>query len=560
MQRKSVLEWRYHQRVIRLLLLSLLSLRMVSCASLPQRPSRPNIVLIVAEDLSLRIGAYGDPVARTPRIDAMARESVRFTNAFTAAPVCAPSRAALITGVYAQAIGAQHMRTSRAFDEPGGGPSFSYLAVPPPEVKAFPELLRRAGYFTANHRKTDFQFGDPFTIWDVNDLEAKKSQLIWRVAPKGRPFFAMINPVITHESEIWPQKHRRVLTDPNAVTVPPYLADTPVTRIDIAQHYDNIAILDSQVGEVLDSLEADGLLDNTIVIFTTDHGDGLPHAKRRLYDAGLHVPLIVRFPDGRGAGSVRTDLVSFVDLGPTILGLAGVQPPAYMLGQPFLGPDPVPERRYVFAAADRMDVSAGEWRSVRDARFEYLVNRMPGVPFFEHIAFRDRMPSMQELWHLHAEGKLTPLQESQFTAPRPPEELYDLIADPDQTVNLVSDPTYASDLTRLRAALAEFEAKTPDLSRESERAMAERMWPGLKQPTTESPVATRVAEWDGDAIALSSATAGASIGYRLKDDPPDRWRPYVDPIPLPNGMALEAKAVRYGYAESAVVEIPASPE
>ncbi len=560
MQRKSERERRYHQRVIRLLLLVLVSTRILSCVSLPQRSARPNIVLIVAEDLSLRIGAYGDPVARTPRIDGLARAGVRFTNAFTAAPVCAPSRAALITGVYAQAIGAQHMRTSRAWDEPGGGPSFSYLAVPPPEVKAFPELLRRAGYFTVNHRKTDFQFGDPFTIWDVNELDAKKSQLIWRVAPRDRPFFAMINPVITHESEIWPQRRRRVLTDPNTVTVPPYLADTPVTRIDIAQHYDNIAVLDSQVGEILDSLEADGLLDNTIVIFTTDHGDGLPYAKRRLYDAGLHVPLIVRFPDGRDAGSVRTDLVSFVDLGPTILGLAGVEPPAFMLGQPFLGPNPSPERRYVFAAADRMDTSGGQWRSVRDARFEYLVNRMPEVPFFEHIAFRDRMPSMQELWHLHAEGKLTPLQESQFTAPRPPEELYDLVADPDQTSNLANDPSYSSDLARLRATLADFESRTPDLSRDSERVMAERMWPGLKQPTTESPVATRVAVWDGDAIALSSATPGASIGYRLSDDPPDRWRPYVGPIPRPNGTAIEAKAVRYGYAESAVIEVVNSPK
>ncbi len=546
--------------MINFAVLALVLLGTASCASLPPRATRPNIVLIVAEDLSPRIGAYGDPVARTPRIDGLAREGVRFTNAFTAAPVCAPSRAALITGVYAQAIGAQHMRTIRAWDEPGVGRSFSYLAVPPPEVKGFPELLRRAGYFTANHRKTDYQFGEPFTIWDVNELDAKQSQLVWRAAPKNRPFFAMINPVITHESEIWPQRGRPVHTDPKTVTVPPYLADTPVTRLDIAQHYDNIASLDSQVGEMLDALQADGLLDDTIVIFTTDHGDGLPHAKRRLYDAGLHVPLIVRFPDGRGAGSVRTDLVSFVDLGPTILSLAGLEPPAFVLGRPFLGPQPSRERRYVFAAADRMDTSGGEWRSVRDARLQYLVNRMPERPLFEHIPFRDRMPSMQELWRLHAEGMLTPLQESQFTAPRPREELYDLAVDPDETRNVASDPTYSSDLLRLKEALADFESNTPDLSRDSERAMAERMWPGLNQPMTESPVATRVGAGDEAAIALSSATPGASIGYRFTDDPPDRWRLYVGPIPLPNGKAIEAKAVRYGYAESAVIEVVNSPK
>lgn len=513
-------------------------------------------MLIVAEDLSPRIGAYRDPVARTPRIDRLAREGVRFTSAFTTAPVCAPSRAALITGVYAQALGAQHMRTSRGWDEPGVGRSFKYLAVPPPEVKAFPELLRRAGYFTANHRKTDYQFGEPFTIWDVNDPN-ENEQILWRAAPEGQPFFAMINPLITHESQIWPRAGRHVLTDPSTVSVPPWLADTPATRRDIAQHYDNIAILDSQVGEILDALEADGLLDHTIVIFTSDHGDGLPHAKRRLYDAGLHVPLIVRFPDGRGAGTVRTELVSFVDLAPTILSLAGVEASEFMKGRSCLRPGPSPERRYAFAAADRMGKAGGLWRSVRDARFQYLVNRMPERPLLEHDDFRDRMPSMQELWRLHAEGRLTPLQESQFAAPRPPEELYDMVADPDQTRNLARDPTHSKELERLRAALAEFEATTPDLSRESERAMAERMWPELKQPKTDTPVATRVEASDGPAIALVCATPGASIGYRFSDDSPDRWRLYVGPVRPRTGAAIEVKAVRYGYAESAVAEVAA---
>jgi arylsulfatase A-like enzyme len=515
-----------------------------ACAVAPLRSleprasdARPNILLIVAEDLSPRLGAYGDPVARTPRLDQLAREGVRFTRAFTAAPVCAPSRAALMTGVYAQAFGAQHMRTSRAFDARDPSHSFKYLAVPPPELKAFPERLRRAGYFTANHLKTDYQFGEPFTIWDEMDAD-ETAWFLWRAAPPGQPFFVMLNPVVTHESRIW--NRDPLVTDPNAVTVPPWLADTPVTRRDIAKHYDNVATLDSEVGEILDALAADGLLDSTIVIFTTDHGDGLPHAKRRPYDAGLHVPLIVRFPDGRGAGTVRTDLFSFVDLGPMILALAGVEPPR------------ATARDYVFAGADRMDKVPGYWRSVRDERFQYLVNHMPERPLFEHIKFRDLMGSMQELWRLHAEGRLTPLQESQFTAPRPAEELYDLDADPDQTRNLASDPSYRAELERLRAALADFEAHTPDLSREGERAMAERMWPGLVQPKTERPTATHYPE---GAIELSCPTPGASIGWRLGGDPPNHWRLYVEPIHAPPRAEIEAKAMRYGYAESEVVEI-----
>jgi len=534
----------------------------------------PSVLLIVAEDLSPHLGAYGDPVARTPRLDQLAREGIRFANAFTTGPVCAPSRATIQSGMYPRSIGAMHMRTSRAWDPPGSPKSFSYLAVPPPEVKAFPELLRRAGYFTVNQLKTDYQFGEPFTIWDAFDPD-ESHRTVWRSAPGGQPFLAMLDPWITHESFLWPtegktqdkvlaavaERNARAfaghpsLIDPNAVPVSPYLADTPDTRRDVARQYENAALLDAQIGEILDALRDDGLADRTIVIFTTDHGDGLPNAKRRAYDSGLHVPLIVRFPDGRGAGTVRGDVVSFVDLAPTILDLAGLPVPSFMQGQPFLGPHARP-RQYAFAAADRMDTAPGKWRSVRDARFQYLANRMPDVPLLQPIKFRDALLSMQELWRLHARHALTPLQESQFTTPRPSEELYDTAADPDETRNLAGDPAYAEVLARMRAALAEFEARTPDLCPDGERAMAERMWPGLRQPRTEPPRAAHLTQNGVDLLALASPTPGASIGYRFERDPPARWRLYVDPVRVPAGLELEAKAVRYGWAESASVRLP----
>jgi N-sulfoglucosamine sulfohydrolase len=255
-----------------------------AAATLPlgrQAERQPNILFIVAEDLSPRLGCYGDAVAQTPRLDRLARESVRYTNAFTTAPVCAPSRAAMITGIHQQSIGAQHMRTMGAAGLPGGA-GFDYQAVPPEHVKAFPELLRRAGYFTSNAFKTDYQFGTPFSIWDVEAPD----MFNWRHAPSGSPFFAMVNLMITHESYIWPvdmvpanpveaaivNRNRRDLaahpavTDPATVIVPPFLPDTPVVRRDIARFYDNIAIMDGQVGVLLDALEADGLADNTIVV------------------------------------------------------------------------------------------------------------------------------------------------------------------------------------------------------------------------------------------------------------------------------------------------------
>ena len=266
----------------------------------------PNIVLIVAEDLSPRVGAFGDAVAQTPNIDALASDGVRFTQVFSASGVCAPNRSALITGVYPQSLGTQHMRTTNR----------DYEAVPPAAVKAFPELLRQAGYATANTAKTDYQFGEPFTIWDVNEgnFALPPDLAVWRQLPAGKPFFAMINLMSTHESRLATLETEgqgafgsvikalalareatvNEVTDPADVTVPAYYPDTPQVRESIAQHYDNIHYMDEQVGEVVANLQGDGLLGSTVVIWTTDHGDGLPRAKRAVYDSG------------RGAVTTRT--------------------------------------------------------------------------------------------------------------------------------------------------------------------------------------------------------------------------------------------------------------
>jgi len=515
---------------------------------------RPNILLIMFEDMSPRIGAYGDPVARTPVLDALARESVVFDSVFTTAGVCAPSRAALITGHYQQAIGAQHMRT-------GDGGPIPYEAVPQPEVKAFPELLRRAGYYTTNNGKTDYQFGIPFTIWD----EQQTGQP-WSGRAAGQPFFAMVNIMGTHESRVWPldakpihplvprivpaiaeEREGRVpVIDPADVIVPPYLPDTPAVRKDIAQLQENIAYNEQIVADLLNRLEDDGLADSTIVIVTTDHGDGLPRMKRSLYDSGLHVPMMVRFPDGEGAGMRRSDLVSFVDLAPTILSLADAETPVGLPGRVFIGPDRQPAPDYVFAAMDRHDEVPDRLRAVRDIRWKYIRNYQPDHPFFRHLDFRDVQPTMQELWRLHEAGKLSPVQESYFNSPRSEEELYDTRSDPHEIHNLADDPAYAEILSRMRAAFEEHMARIPDWSAEPEKQMIAAMWPGNEQPITAVPDFQRT---DGGVI-IGSATEGASIGYRLARE--EHWRVYSGPISLPPGTTIEAKAIRYGYKESQV--------
>ncbi len=521
--------------------------------------SRPNFLFVVFEDMGPRIGAFGDEIATTPVLDAFAADSLQFANTFTTAGVCAPSRSSLITGVHQQTLGTQHMRTrSPSSFLPSGGP-ISYDAVPPADVKAFPELLREAGYYTSNNGKTDYQFGEPFTVWDDQAAEHP-----WRGRPDDKPFFAMVNIMETHESYIWPTdalsmnplfnivrlrnlwtfSGKEQVTDPDNVDVPPYLPDTPIVRADIARHYDNIAFAERHLAQLLDDLEADGLADNTIVVVTTDHGDGFPRMKRAIYDSGIKVPMMVRFPDRRDAGVKHDRLVSFVDIGPTFLDLAGVDIPGYVQGQPLFSLSQEIPRNYVVAGSDRFDGNLEYQRAIRDHRWKYIRNYRPDLPFFLPLNFRDHLPTMRELWRLHEEGSLTPTQAQYFATPRPEEELYDTTIDPHEIQNLAADPAHTETLARLRAAYDAFVASTGDLSSIPEAEMIEAMWPDMQQPET-APVAFSE---NGDSLSLTSATEGASIGYQLGDSPV--WHLYTGPVEVAPATSITAKAIRYGYAES----------
>lgn len=530
--------------------------------------SRPNFLLVVFEDMSPHIGAYGDVQTRTPVLDDFAAQSVLYEKVFTTAGVCSPSRAALATGVHQQSISAQQMRAQQGVTLPDGS-RLPYTAVPPSHVKAYPELLRAAGYYTSNNGKTDYQLdlnisGGPFTIWDETNADHP-----WRGRGEEQPFFAMVNLVQTHESrnfplDLDPDSHpitpatlenlrreragREPVHDPTALELPPFLPDTEPVRAEYAQMLDNIFHTEQTLARLLAELEEDGLAGSTIVIVTADHGDGLPRAKRSLYDSGLHVPFMVRWPDGHGAGTRNGELVSFVDIAPTVLDLAGVEVPAWMTGRIFLGDHAGPERGYIHAAADRHDEVPDYLRAVRDHRWKYIRNYRNDQPFFRHLAYRDMLRSMQELWRLEAAGELPPHIAQYFSGNRPEEELYDLRADPFELENLAGDADYAEQLAQMRAAMARFNARTPDWSADGEVAMVERMWPELEHPETSSPTA----ELADGRVALYSATPGASIGYRIDEGP---WRLYTGSVELQPDQFLEAKAVRYGYTESQVVRI-----
>ena len=502
----------------------------------PPPAARPNVLWIVADDMGAQIGAFGDPLARTPNLDRLADEGVRYPNAFSTSGVCAPSRVTLMTGMYATSIGAHHMRSIN------GG----YQPVPPPWVKTFTEYLRAAGYYTSSTGKLDYQFsgsfdGAPLTNWDEPNGD-------WSGRAPDQPFFAHVTIFDTHESRLFGS--RPTQTDADAVVVPPYYPDTPIVRRDLARHYDNVASLDDRVGQLLDRLDAEGRADDTIVLFFPDNGRGLPRDKRWVYDGGIHQPLIVRWPAHLAPGAVDEQLVSFVDLAPTALALAGVAVPDHMPGRVFLGPRRAPEPAFVFAAEDRNDEAPDRIRAVRDRRFKYVRNYQPETPYGQPIVFRDALGTMKEIFRLHDAGLLLPPADWFYRATKPVEELYDTVDDPFEVENLADRPEHQQRLARMRAALDRWVVETGDLGATPEAELAERYWPGGVQPATPPPAIRATARADGTVEIAITAVDGASIAWTLDPADPPRWQLYSGPIRVAAGATVRARAIRYGWGES----------
>ncbi len=536
------------------------------CSSSATAADRPNILLLMAEDMSPRVGAFGDTVAVTPNLDALAAEGVRYTNTFTTAGVCAPSRAAHILGMHQVATGTQHMRSST---RPAGG----YFSVPPEEVKAYPELLRAAGYYTYTDSKLDYQFSGtlagsgPPSIWDRDWAEAQD----WRRRPAGQPFFGFISFGVTHESGVfrplgnWPQSPIHFVmqvmrwwrleqpveevVDPADVILPPYYPDTPTVRGDVARHYNNIAHMDGEVGAVLAQLEADGLAESTIVIWTTDHGDGLPRAKRELFDSGIKVPMIIRWPeayrpDGVAPGQVDARLISFVDLGPTLLSLAGVAVPGYMHGRDFTG---AAVRNYVYASRDRIDEVPDRQRAVRDRQYKYVRSWHPEQPGGHALKFRDNADMVREMRALYMAGELDAAQRQWFEAPGA-ERLFDLGRDPWEINDVSKDTDYAAVLERMRKEMDDWQSRVGD-SDESEDDMVARFEPGGERGVTPPPFLSI----SRGRVTLHPAAPGHSLEYRV--DGGD-WELYVAPFEISAAQTVDARAVRYGWEESEIVSEP----
>jgi arylsulfatase A-like enzyme len=539
-------------------------------------PERPNILWLVTEDMGAYLPSFGDSTIVTPNLSRLAKEGVVYPNLYSTSGVCAPSRAAIATGMYPSGIGANHMRTT-SYTEVTGLPK--YGAVPPPEVRMISELLRADGYYCTNNYKTDYQFQAPMTAWDESSPYAH-----WRNRGEGQPFFSVMNFTETHESGLFePYGHRYIeqrhhesgnrdfkwkegrlseedtpkhLSKDTKFKIPPYLPDTEVVRRDMWKLYNNIAEMDAQLGAVLKQLEEDGLLENTIIFFYGDHGGPLPRQKRLIYDSGLNTPMIVRFPNKMKAGTKEEELVSFIDFAPTLLSLTGTNPPEHLDGKAFLGDHKaMDDRKYIHAAADRFDGYTDAIRAVRDKRFKYIRNYRPEQGYYLPIDYREKIPTMQELLRLRDVGKLDSIQAQWFRETKAPEEFYDCVADPHELHNLAMDPEYSEKLEELQNEMDRWIGEIGDQPNLPERELLAQLWNSAEtQPVTADPI---VLSTKGR-VELKSETAGASIGYKiiLADAPePTAWSVYQKPFDVPEGATVMAKAHRIGFLPSQVVKM-----
>ena len=517
---------------------------------------QPNIIWLVAEDLSPVIPSFGDSTIQTPNLSRLAAEGVCYDNVFSPSPVCSPSRAALATGMYPTHIGANHMRTgpwfatdvseSRLKGYKSKPANFEhYEALPPTGVRMFSEQLREKGYYCTNNAKQDYQFRCSVTAWDENSNTGH-----WKNKKDGQPFFAIFNYGVTHESQIWARAKDSLWVDKDLdVPVPPYLPDTEVGRQDIRQMYSNIKQMDHQVGEMLKELEAAGELEKTIIVWYTDHGGPLPRQKRLLYDSGLRVPMIIRFPNQLFAGQRDDRFISFIDFGPTALSMVGIEPSEQLDGKPFLGKyQRTIEPQNIYAAADRFDETYDCNRAVRDKQFKYIKYYEPEKSMFLRVAYREQQPIMRELYRLRDEGKLTPEQALWFRPTKPTEELFDVKNDPYELNSLAEDPKYGKKLQELRTKCQRWVTSFEDTGLIPETELKEKMRPDGKELKVDQPKIIQA----GNTVTLSCRTESATIGYKLNNDSPnaDGWTIYTKPFQVQAGDTLKVVADRIGYRYS----------
>ena len=418
----------------------------------------PNILWIVVDDMSCDFGYQGQELVDTPHLDQLAKEGVVFSNAYITAPVCSSSRSAMITGMYQTTIGAHNHPMGR-------GKVKHHL---PDSIRLIPELLKEAGYYISNGNsnlknfgKTDYDFvWDHKAVYDAPDWSGRKS---------GQPFFAQVQLLggkLRNLPKIYAQVEKQIdnLVTPDQVSIPPYYPDVPEFRKDWAEYLNSVQYTDREVGNIIRRLKEDQVLNNTVIIFMTDHGISQARGKQFLYEEGVKIPFVVWAPGRIKSGTIRDELISHIDMGATTLYFAGIDIPEYMQARPLFGSQAQP-REYVVSARDRCDETVDRIRSIRKGNYKYIRNFYPRRPYLQPCIYKDKKPFMAPLRKLHAEDKLNDVQLLIMAETRPDEELYNLSEDPWEIHNLADDPKHFDKLREMRAILGNWIIETDDQGR-----------------------------------------------------------------------------------------------
>lgn len=473
---------------------------------------KTNILWLVCEDQSLFFSSYYDSIAKTPNLDELASNGIVYENFFAVSPVCSPSRSSIATGMYPTTIGTQHMR---AYKKNKGSINNKtnlpiYSAVPKRKVQFFSENLRKMGYYCSNNSKEDYNMEMSPLAWDESNKNAH-----WRNRNENQSFFSIFNFNITHESRIWNNYKKHSSDEINKVILPPFFPNNKTIKNDFVTNYKNIEKLDEQVGEIINQLKEDGLYENTVIFFFSDHGGPFPRYKRSIYDTGLKCPLIIKWTKERN--ELRNDqMISFIDLAPTILELTKSEINHEMEGVSFYNQN---NRDHIFAATDRFDEYSDKRRCVRNKEFKLIINCDTNSSIMKPVSYRNNMKTMRVLDSINDLKKNTISMENWYKKTKPKYELYDIVNDPYELNNLYTNKDYDSVFYELKKKLDNWIDKS-DYGNITENQILKEMWPNGEKPKLKDPSIIK----KDNGINIISNNKNSSVGWR--NNKTENWKIY----------------------------------
>ena len=496
----------------------------------------PNFLWLVCEDQSLFFSMYGDSSANTPNINQLAKDGIVYQNCYTPSPVCAPSRSSLITGMYPTTIGTQHMRAYKNISEKNAINMHNslpyYSAKPKKPIRFFTEDLRAIGYYCTNNSKEDYNMTTSPLAWDESSQNAH-----WRNRKEGQSFFSVFNFNVTHESNIWKNKDVYSKKELDNVIIPNFFPNDDKIKSDLLTNYKNIEKLDKQIGIIIDQLKTDGLYENTIIFFFSDHGGPFPRYKRSIYETGLRVPFIAKWIDNTPVGK-NNQLISFVDFAPTILDAANIEREFPFEGTSFHKKD---QRKYIYAATDRFDGSTDMRRSIRGGNFKLIYNADTTSPIYKKVAYRQQMKTMQVLDSLNINQNLNAYFSNWFSKDKDRFELYEISKDYFEKNNLTHDPKYKEIFKVLKYHLLTW-MKESDFGNMSESTMIDSMFTNsMKIPKLNMPKLIM----NDAGYTIESNNLHTSVGWRNKNE--SVWKIYIENKPIKPKNDFEIILFRPGY-------------